>query len=63
MVLLEGTRFLKDFIPFLAAQQAASLRLALIGAGLVLILIVRPEGISSEYRLSIAKSSRPDLDR
>jgi len=63
MVLLEGTRFLKDFVPFLSAQQAASLRLALIGAGLVLILIFRPEGISSEYRLSIAKSSHPDLGR
>jgi branched-chain amino acid transport system permease protein len=61
MVLLEGTRFLKDFVPFLSAQQAASLRLALIGAGLVLILIFRPEGISSEYRLSIGKPSRPDL--
>jgi ABC-type branched-subunit amino acid transport system permease subunit len=63
MVLLEGTRFLKDLVPFLSAQQAASLRLALIGAGLVLILIFRPEGISSEYRLSIAKSSRPDPGR
>jgi len=63
MVLLEGTRFLKDFVPFLSAQQAASLRLALIGAGLVSILIFRPGGISSEYRLSIGKSSRPDLDR
>jgi branched-chain amino acid transport system permease protein len=63
MALLEGTRFLKDFVPFLSAQQAASLRLALIGAGLVSILIFRPGGISSEYRLSIGKSSRPDLDR
>ncbi|MGA9301533.1 MAG: branched-chain amino acid ABC transporter permease, partial [Bradyrhizobium sp.] len=62
MVLLEGTRFLKDFVPFFSAQQAASLRLALIGAGLVLILIFRPEGISSEYRLSIGKSPRPDLN-
>jgi branched-chain amino acid transport system permease protein len=60
MVLLEGTRFLKDFVPLLSAQQAASLRLALIGAGLVLILIFRPEGISSEYRFSIAKSPHPD---
>jgi branched-chain amino acid transport system permease protein len=62
MVLLEGTRFLKDFVPFLSAQQAASLRLAMIGAGLVLILIFRPDGISSEYRLSVQKSVRPDLD-
>jgi ABC-type branched-subunit amino acid transport system permease subunit len=62
MVLLEGTRFLKDFVPFLSAQQAASLRLALIGAGLVLILIFRPDGISSEYRLSIRKPARPELN-
>ena len=61
MVLLEGTRFLKDFVPFLSAQQTASLRLALIGACLVLILIFRPQGISAEYRLSLSRS-RPDLD-
>jgi branched-chain amino acid transport system permease protein len=60
MVLLEGTRFLKDLVPVLSAQQAASLRLALIGAGLVAILIFRPQGISSEYRLSIGPSSHPD---
>jgi branched-chain amino acid transport system permease protein len=62
MVLLEGTRFLKDFVPFFSAQQAASLRLALIGACLVAILIFRPQGISREYRLSIGKSPRPDLN-
>jgi ABC-type branched-subunit amino acid transport system permease subunit len=59
MVLLEGTRFLKDFIPLLSAQQAASLRLALIGAGLILILMYRPEGLSSEYRLSAGKPAGP----
>jgi branched-chain amino acid transport system permease protein len=62
MVLLEGTRFLKDFVPFLSAQQAASLRLTLIGAGLVLILIFKPDGISSEYRLSSRKLARPELN-
>ena len=62
MVLLEGTRFLKDFVPFFSAQQAASLRLALIGAGLILMLIYRPGGISSEYRLSVQKPARPDLN-
>jgi branched-chain amino acid transport system permease protein len=60
MVLLEGTRFLKDFVPFLSAQQAASLRLALIGAGLILILIYRPDGLAREYRLSVQNPSRPD---
>ena len=62
MILLEGTRFLKDFVPFFSAQQAASLRLMMIGAGLVLILIFRPDGISSEYRLSIRKSARSELN-
>src|SRR6202007_1853981 len=54
MVLLEGTRFLKDFIPMVAAHQAASLRLVLIGLGLILILIFRPDGLSREYRLRVA---------
>ena len=60
MVLLEGTRFLKDFVPALSAQQAASLRLAMIGAGLILILIFRPDGLSQEYRLSVQKPVHPD---
>jgi branched-chain amino acid transport system permease protein len=60
MVLLEGTRFLKDFVPALSAQQAASLRLAMIGACLILILIFRPDGLSQEYRLSVQKPVHPD---
>jgi branched-chain amino acid transport system permease protein len=55
MILLEGTRFLKDFVPFFTAQQAASLRLIMIGAGLILVLIFRPNGLSSEYRLASPK--------
>jgi branched-chain amino acid transport system permease protein len=62
MVLLEGTRFLKDFVPFLSAQQAASLRLAMIGAGLILILIFKPDGLSAEYRLAVQKAGGPDLN-
>jgi branched-chain amino acid transport system permease protein len=52
MVLLEGTRFLKDWIPFLDAGQLAAMRLVLIGVGLVLLLIYRPQGLRPEYRLS-----------
>jgi len=55
MILLEGTRFLKDLVPFFTAQQAASLRLVMISAGLILVLIFRPNGITSEYRLSSPK--------
>jgi branched-chain amino acid transport system permease protein len=53
MVLLEGTRFLKEFVPFLEPSQVAPLRFILIGAGLILMLILRPNGIAAEYRLSV----------
>jgi hypothetical protein len=32
----------------------------MIGAGLILILIFRPDGLSQEYRLSVQKPARPD---
>jgi branched-chain amino acid transport system permease protein len=60
MILLEGTRFLKDIIPVLSAQQVASLRLMLIGLGLIAMLIFRPGGFSSEYTLSAREPSGAD---
>jgi len=51
----EGTRFLKDLMPFLDAGQAASLRLILIGAGLILLLIYKPQGFFREHRLRVDK--------
>jgi branched-chain amino acid transport system permease protein len=57
MVLLEGTRFLKDALPFIEPYQAAPLRFILIGAGLVLMLIFRPGGFAAEYRLSVRASA------
>jgi ABC-type branched-subunit amino acid transport system permease subunit len=59
MVLVEGTRFLKDFLPFLEPSQAAPLRLILIGVGLILMLIFRPGGIMPEYRLSVRERTPP----
>ncbi len=59
MVLLEGTRFLKDLIPAMAAYQAASLRLILIGLGLIVVLIVKPDGLTPEYRLRVGTPARP----
>lgn len=56
MVLLEGSRFLKDFIPVLDAGQLAAVRLILIGLGLIALLIFLPNGIRREYRLRV----RPD---
>jgi branched-chain amino acid transport system permease protein len=49
--LIESTRFLKDAVEIIDASQLAAFRLILIGAGLVLVLIYRPQGIASEYRL------------
>jgi ABC-type branched-subunit amino acid transport system permease subunit len=51
MGLIESTRFLKDAVEIVDSSQLAALRLILIGAGLVLFLIYRPQGIASEYRL------------
>lgn len=51
MVLLEATRFLKDVIPFVDGVQLAALRLALIGAGIIALLIYRPRGLMREPRL------------
>jgi ABC-type branched-subunit amino acid transport system permease subunit len=55
MVLLEGSRFLKDFIEVLDAEQLASIRLILIGLGLILFLIYRPQGFGREPRRRAAE--------
>ncbi|SEU35730.1 branched-chain amino acid ABC transporter permease [Stigmatella erecta] len=59
MVLLEGTRFLKDAVPFLDSTRLAALRLILIGGGLVALLIYRPQGFLPEYRLRLARKPDP----
>lgn len=51
MCLIEGSRFLKDMVQVLDATQLASIRLILIGLGLILFLIYRPQGFMPEYRL------------
>jgi len=51
MVLLEGSRFLKDAIPALGSDQLAAIRIIIIGVGLILLLIYRPQGFMREYRL------------
>ena len=42
---LEGSRFLRDALPFIPEVQMASLRLAVIGLALILFTIYRPEGL------------------
>jgi ABC-type branched-subunit amino acid transport system permease subunit len=55
MTLVEGSRFLKDLIYVFDATQLAALRLILIGLGLILFLIYRPQGMLPEYRLRVLK--------
>ena len=51
MLLLEGSRFLKDVIPGVDSDQLAAIRIIIIGVGLLLLLIYRPQGFMREYRL------------
>lgn len=50
MFLLESTRFLKDVVDVLDNAQVAAIRLIMIGTGLILLLIYRPQGLMREYR-------------
>ncbi len=48
MAILEGTRFIGELVPGLSAVQIASLREFVIGAGLIALLHLRPEGLLPE---------------
>src|SRR5438105_5140663 len=52
--LLEGSGFLKDAIPALDSDQLAAIRIIMIGAGLIALLIWRPQGFLREYRLRVS---------
>jgi ABC-type branched-subunit amino acid transport system permease subunit len=51
MLLLEATRLLKDVIPLLDGTRLAAFRLAMIGVGIILLMILRPQGLFREPRL------------
>jgi branched-chain amino acid transport system permease protein len=46
-----GTRFLPDFGGILSGAHAAVLRIVIVGAVLVYVLIVRPEGVLREWKV------------
>lgn len=50
MALLEATWFLKDLVPSIDGAQLSALRLGMIGIGIVLLLILRPQGLVAEPR-------------
>ncbi len=45
MMFLEGSRFAKDFIPFVSDVKLAALRFMAVGLGMILLLLYRPQGI------------------
>ena len=53
MLLLEGSRFVKDLIPGVDSDQLAAIRIIIIGVGLIMLLIYRPQGFLREYRLQV----------
>lgn len=60
VLVIEGTRFLDDYISWLAPHQLAALRLILIGLGLILLLIYKPQGFGREYRFMQARLARAE---
>ncbi|WP_137178034.1 branched-chain amino acid ABC transporter permease [Roseomonas sp. AR75] len=50
MAFLEGTRFLRDFIPGVSEVEMASVRLGAVGLALVLFTLFRPQGLMGDYR-------------
>lgn len=45
MLLLEGSRFLRDVLPFISEVEMASVRLGLVGVLLIVFVIARPQGL------------------
>ncbi|MFZ5824145.1 MAG: branched-chain amino acid ABC transporter permease [Bacillota bacterium] len=50
MLFLEGTRFMKDFLPGVDATKLAALRLMIVGLSLVILLLFRPDGLMSRRK-------------
>jgi branched-chain amino acid transport system permease protein len=49
MIFLEGSRFIKDWIPGVSEVQMASVRLAAVGLALILVTLYRPNGLFSGH--------------
>lgn len=45
MLLLEGSRFLRDVMPFISEVEMASVRLGIVGVLLIVFVIARPQGL------------------
>jgi branched-chain amino acid transport system permease protein len=49
MLFLEGSRFLRDALPFISAVDMASVRIGAVGLALILFTIYRPQGLMGDY--------------
>ncbi|WP_144182588.1 branched-chain amino acid ABC transporter permease [Elioraea rosea] len=49
MLFLEGSRFLRDVVPFISAVDMASVRIGAVGLALVLFTMFRPQGLMGDY--------------
>jgi branched-chain amino acid transport system permease protein len=49
MLFLEGSRFLRDILPFISEVEMASVRLGIVGLALVLFTIYRPQGLMGDF--------------
>ncbi|SDS49511.1 branched-chain amino acid ABC transporter permease [Bradyrhizobium canariense] len=53
MALIEATRFLKDVLQVVDGAQLSALRLGLVGIGIILLLILKPQGLLPEPRKQV----------
>lgn len=49
LFILEGSRFLRDFMPGVSAVDMASVRLGAVGLALILFTLYRPQGLMGDY--------------
>jgi branched-chain amino acid transport system permease protein len=63
MALIEATRFLKDALNMVDGVQLFALRLGLVGVGIILLLLLRPQGLLAEPRQQSRKFFAKGLDQ
>ncbi len=49
MLFLEGSRFLRDFVPGITEVEMASVRIGVVGLALILFTIYRPQGLMGDF--------------
>lgn len=49
MLFLEGSRFLRDVLPFVSEVEMASVRIGVVGLALILFTLYRPQGLMGDF--------------